>query len=218
MTSLVCSRSQFDCMSCTTLPPTVRMASLSVPPERFFTFLGLCGSIFGVKLVLVVLCFGVHDCLPSLYCVVISLSFSPSLFTDDRPLLSLSRLLCFPTSRSPSATSSLYLQRTPASVPTLASRTASMARRLAVGLKRWTSTGKCCTSANILTRRYRPHGGLLPLLHWGDSWMFYGGFCTCMTQMFPVESLDVRHISASRLLLTMEIMKVPLPLLKYLSK
>lgn len=91
-----------------------------------------------------------------------ALSFLPPL-SLGRPLLSRSRHLSFPSSRSPSAASSLCRRRTPASVPTLASQIASMAHRHAVGRRRWTSTATRCMSATILMRRYQLHGGLLLL-------------------------------------------------------
>lgn len=102
--------------------------------------------------------------MPSLFSLPPSLSF----YSNGRPLLSRSRRLSFPSSRSPSADFSLCRRRTPASVPTLASQTVSMARRHAVGRRRWTSTATRCTSATIPTRRYRLHGGwsAVSLLWW----------------------------------------------------
>lgn len=85
-----------------------------------------------------------------------------SVFSNARPLLCRYLLLSFPTSRCPSVVSSLCRQRTPASVPTLACQTVSTARRPVVGRRRWMSTATRCTSATILTRRYRPHGAHLP--------------------------------------------------------
>lgn len=111
-------------------------------------------------------------------CVSLSLSFFP---TNRRQHLSRSRPLCFPTSRCPSVASSLCRPRTPASVPTLASQTASTARLRAVGQRRWTSTATRCTSATTPTRRYELICCLFPLVVsvgacgdwiWGWSWGF----------------------------------------------
>lgn len=88
-----------------------------------------------------------------------------SLFFSVRPLLFPCRLLSFPSCRSPSVESCLSLRRTPASVPTLASQTASMAPRHAAGRRRWMSTATRCTSATILMRRYKLHRIDLLCLH-----------------------------------------------------
>lgn len=96
----------------------------------------------------------ISPCLLSLYGERFSLVFSLSF--NDRQLLSRSRHLSFPSCRCPSEDSSLCPQRTPASAPTVASQTASMARLCAAGHRRWTNTGTRCTSATILTRRYQP--------------------------------------------------------------
>lgn len=82
-----------------------------------------------------------------------------------RPLLFPCRLLSFPSCRSPSVESCLFLRRTPASVPTLASLTASMAPRHVAGRRRWMSTATRCTSATILMRRYKLHRIDLLCLH-----------------------------------------------------
>lgn len=119
--------------------------------------------------------------LPSLFLSLFSLC-------NGRPLLSRSRRLSFPSSRSPSVGSSLCHRRTPASVPTLASLTVSMARRRVVGRRRWTSTATRCTSATILTRRYRLHGAVLrfslPGMHVGvDCGLIHGRFSSVNTQL-----------------------------------
>lgn len=114
---------------------------------------GFSGSLFCIEVVLGsfwwFICFS-SSVTSWWLCFLFSLSSS----TNRRPLLSRSRPLCFLTSHSPSVASSLCRLRTPASAPTLASQTASMARRHAVGQRRWTSTATRCTSATILTRRY----------------------------------------------------------------
>lgn len=115
----------------------------------------------------------------------------PSLFSSGgRPLLSRSRRPSFPSSRSPLVDSSLCHRRTPASVPTLASQTVSMARRRVVGRRRWTSTATRCTSATILMRRYRLHGADLLSLYWECMWEWILGWfmvkiSPLTTQMFP---------------------------------
>lgn len=96
-----------------------------------------------------------------------SLSLCLPLFTTVRPRLCRSRHLSSPSCRSPSGASSRCHRRTPASAPTLASQTVSMAPLHAAGRKRWMNTATRCTSATILTRRYRPVGlHLLSLLWW----------------------------------------------------
>lgn len=125
-----------------------------------------------------------------------ALSFFSPLFPlsfqlcNGRPPLSRSRRLSFPSSRSPSVGSSLCHRRTPASVPTLASLTVSMARRRVVGRRRWTSTATRCTSATILMRRYRLHGAVLLSSYRECMWEWIVGW---FMVDFPLwaQSLDV---------------------------
>lgn len=114
---------------------------------------------------------------PVLWCWAVSDGFlclsAVSPLTCGRPLPSHSHRLSFPTCHSPSVTFSLCRPRTPASAPTLASRTASTARRRAAGQRRWTSTVTRCTSATILTRRY---GLICCSFLW---WCFFGFWGDC---------------------------------------
>lgn len=123
---------------------------------------------------------------------------SPSLCTNGRPLLSRSRRLSFPSSRSRLVDSSLCRRRTPASAPTLASQTVSTALRRAAGRRRWTSLATRCTSATILTRRYRLLGAVL--LYCGELWeCMLDWSLGCVVLKFPLQcdSFTLRRQSYS---------------------
>lgn len=109
------------------------------------------------------------------HCPLLSFSPSLSLFlffkSNGRPPLSRSRRPSFHFSRFLLVNCSLCHRRTPASVPTLASQTASTARRRVAGRRRWTSTATRFTSATILMRRYRQHCTSFLGLSWEmSSW------------------------------------------------
>lgn len=162
---------------------------------RVFIFSGLFWVsvlyLTGVGQLVMIYWFWVHDCLLCTSMVKYGLCFLPlplSLYTNARPLLSRSRRLSSPSSRSPLVASSLCLRKTPASVPTPASQTASMVRRRVAGRRRWMSMATRCTSATILMRRYRLLRVHLMCLHWGGlcigkwvlGWCVDNFFIRCM--------------------------------------
>lgn len=133
------------------------------PQSELSDFLLTVGSLLGLKGVGLFLMY--HCPLSSRPSMVKgTLCFSFSLSFNVRPLLSRSRQLSSPSCRCRSEDSGLCPPKTPASAHILASRTACIARRCVAGQRRWMNMGTRCTSATILTRRYRPFSaGLLSI-------------------------------------------------------